>query len=146
MRGRRSSCQPTGPSPAMIASTDPPALVGPSPVMTASRRTLTARPSTYRSSHIETDRTKSAVVLGAGLQSAFERAKSGVSAHREDDPLQSAAGLQVAADLLDLDVGRLLQRKAADARAEGHEGQRAGPELIGAGQRRRRRAADDLRR
>ena len=104
IRGRRSSCQPTGRRSAMTASTDPPALVGPSPVITASRRDAHGGPSTYRSSHIETARTKSADVLGAGSQGALERATGGLAAHGEDDPLQAAAGVQVAADLLDLDL------------------------------------------
>ena len=79
----------------------------------------------------EDSRTKSAVVLAGGLQSAFERAKCSVSADGEDDPLQPAAGCQVAADLVDLDLGRLVEREAADARAEGDERQRAGAELVG---------------
>ena len=68
----------------------------------------------------------------------LERRARGVAADGEDDALQARAGVEVAADLLDLDLGGLVEREAADARAEGDEGQRAGAELVGLPQRRAR--------
>ena len=50
----------------------------------------------------------------------------------------------MAADLVDLDLGRVLDREAADAGAEGDEGQRAGVELLRLPQRRGGRAAHDV--
>ena len=168
MRGRRNRCQPSGPRPARTSSTE--TSLGPSPVITTSRRvTLTTAASARRSSHIETDatrigrrsrgprarsrdrfhptagdgrsafrsrrssreRAKATSPRTSRPQGALEGAPGGLAADGEDDALEPAAGLEVAADLVGLDLGRLGEREAADAGAEGDERQRARAELLG---------------
>ena len=51
---------------------------------------------------------------------------------REDHALQPRAAVEVAADLLDLDPRRLVEREAADAGPERDEREAAGAELVGA--------------
>ena len=62
----------------------------------------------------------------------------------EDDPLQPAARVEVAPDLLDLDPGGLVERKAADTGAERDQGEALGAELVRLGERAGGGPADDL--
>src|SRR5581483_9756805 len=67
------------------------------------------------------------------------------AADGEHDPLETAAGVEMAPHLLDLDSRRLLQGKAPDAGAEGDQGEALGAEPIGLRERVRGRLPDDLR-
>ena len=61
----------------------------------------------------------------------LERRPGLVAVDAEDDPLEPLAGVEVAADLLDLDPRRLGEREAADAGAEGDQRERRRAELVG---------------
>ena len=134
-----------GPQAGDDASTDPLAR-GPEPGDHGkSTRRSRPRPSTYRSSHIETARTKSAVVLGARspgrVRTRQERPRRARRRRRARARCRPPGGGGPPSTSI---CGRLVEREAADARPEGDERQRAGPELVGARQRGRGRAADDV--
>src|SRR3954469_691675 len=61
---------------------------------------------------------------GRARQRVGERGARALAAHREDDALPPAAAREVALDLLGLDGRGLVEREAADARAERDERQR----------------------
>ena len=81
-----------------------------------------------------------------GQASAASNARrAGVAVHREHDALEPRAAVEVAADLLDLDPRRLVEREAADAGAEGDEREAARAELVRARSVDGGGAADDVR-
>ena len=63
----------------------------------------------------------------------------------EDDALEAAPRVKVAADLLDLDPRRFVEREATDAGAEGDQGEALRPELVRLDERARGGLSDDLR-
>ena len=78
------------------------------------------------------------------VERGLERRARGLAVDGEDDALEPRAGVEVAADLLDLDPRRLLQREAADAGAERDEREAARAERVGPRERGRGGAADDV--
>jgi hypothetical protein len=62
----------------------------------------------------------------------------------ENDAFEAAPRVEVPADFFDLDPGRLVQRKAADAGAESDQSEALRPELVGLGEGARGGVADDL--
>src|SRR5262245_33939951 len=69
-----------------------------------------------------------------------------IAMHREDDALQTAAGIEMSPDLVDLDSRGVVEREAAHTRAEGDEGEALRAEFVRLGEGARRRLADDLSR
>ena len=77
-------------------------------------------------------------VTGPASSAASKAARAALAVDGEDHALEPRAGVEVPADLLHLDPRRLLEREAADARAEGDEREAARPERVRARERARR--------